>query len=348
MKSLTLDDAGFLFRALELAGRGEGHTRPNPPVGAVIVRDGRVVGEGWHRRCGGDHAEVAAIKDAARRHESLDGSTLYVTLEPCSRPGRVGACTEAIAATGIARVVYAAPDPNPVNRGRARRVLAKAGIECLMPSRRDTERGAWESCRGMKSALAAAKRLIAPFAKHVTTGMPFVTVKLAMSLDGRICDDFGDAKWISSARSRKATGEMRTRVDAIMVGGETVRRDDPSLLSHGRRNDDLIRVVVSRSGNLPKSARIFTDGAPNATLVFRDAQEALAELGRKGVMHVLCEGGLKLATHLADNGLVDNWIAVTAPVVIGSRRVSEALRFELRDDGLLFDGDRMGCYGKPE
>ena len=118
-------DARFMCRALDLARRGCGHTRPNPPVGAVVVKDGKTIGEGWHRKAGGDHAEVAAIKDAARRGaKTLKGATIYVTLEPCSRAGRVGACTDAIVAAGIGRVVYAIPDPNPKNRGRARRVLA--------------------------------------------------------------------------------------------------------------------------------------------------------------------------------------------------------------------------------
>ena len=122
----------FLSRAIELAMRGLGHTRPNPPVGAVIVKGGKIVGEGWHRKAGGDHAEVAAIKDARRRGaKSLSGATIYVTLEPCSRPGRVGACTDAIAASGISKVVYAATDPNPKNRGKAARALAKAGVECV-------------------------------------------------------------------------------------------------------------------------------------------------------------------------------------------------------------------------
>ncbi len=335
---------GHLWQAIELASRGEGHTRPNPPVGAVMVKDGKVIGEGWHRRCGGDHAEVAAIKDAARRGESVKGATLYVTLEPCSKAGRVGACTDAIAAAGVGRVVYAVRDPNPTNRGRAKLVLARAGIECIMPSRPTTAPGEWDSCGGMKTVLEYARRLIAPFAKHVTTGLPYVTVKLAMSLDGKICDDYGDAKWVSSEGSRRSVGWERTRVDAIMVGAETVRHDNPSLLSHNRRNDDLIRVIVSKSGRLPKSAQIFTDGAPNKTLVFRDARQALEELGRMGVMHVLCEGGLKLATSLADAGLVDAWIAVNAPIVIGTRRISDALRFSLYSDGFLCGDDRIGRY----
>ena len=328
---LTRDDATFIRRALELAKRGEGHTRPNPPVGAVIVKNGKVIGEGWHKRAGGDHAEVAAIKDALKKRNCraltsgedaaspLRGATIYVTLEPCSKPGRVGACTDAIIAAGIKRVVYAVADPNPKNRGKAKRALTRHGIAC---ERADAKLDVVHQC----------EELIREFKKHVTTGMPFVTVKLAMSLDGKICDDRGNARWISCEASRKLTGRMREVVDAIMVGAETVRKDNPSLLSHGKRNDDLIRIVVTRSGKLPKNAQIFSDGAPNLTKVFRvgkdakDLKDVLRQLGRMGVMHVLCEGGLNLARSLADAGLVDEWITVLAPVVIGNRAIEKAVR----------------------
>lgn len=303
-------------RAIDLARRGCGHTRPNPDVGAVIVRNGEeIVGEGWHRRAGGDHAEVAALKCAARRGETVAGATMYVTLEPCSKPGRVGACVDAIAAAGIGRVVYGIDDPNPKNRGCARRELARRGVRC----------GRIRATGGMKAEL---ERLVAPFTKLVTTGLPFVTVKIAMSLDGRICDREGGARWISSAKSRAETGRMRAAFDAIMVGAETVRRDNPSLLPKGKSNPDLVRVVVSRSGNIPRNAKLFTDGA-NETLVFSDAAEALRELGRRGMKHVLCEGGLSLAVSLAEAGLVDEWLTVLAPVVIGTRRIEDALRASL-------------------
>ena len=337
-----------LGRALALAEKGEGHTRPNPPVGAVIVRNGVILGEGWHRRAGANHAETAAIADARRRGNDIRGATIYVTLEPCSKPGRVGACTDAIVAAGIGRVVFAVPDPNPTNRGRARRVLAKAGVDCrclatdrsVMRRDQPTNDAAW-----LRDLVKAAQQLIAPFAKHVKTGLPFVTVKLAMSLDGKICDDFGNARWVSSAASRRLTGEYRTRIDAIMVGAETVRKDNPSLLPHGSRNDDLIRVVVSRSGRLPKTAQVFTDGK-NATLVYRDAKKALEDLGRRGCLHVLCEGGLELARSLADQGLVDAWHLITAPIVIGSRPIAEACRFKVESAGFSDPaaGDRDALY----
>lgn len=309
-----MTDYDYLFRALKLAERGLGHTRPNPAVGAVIVKDGKIIGEGWHKRAGKDHAEVVAIKNVVRRcgAEALRGSTVYVTLEPCSKPGRVGACTDAIAAAGISKVVYAVPDPNPKNRGKAKRVLAKSGISCVL-------------FKGDSGLVRACGRLIAGFRKHVLTALPFVTVKIAMSLDGRICDDWGDSDWISSAASRTLTNRMRSRVDAIMVGAQTVRKDNPSLLARVKPNKDLIRVVISRSGNLPEDAQIFTDGK-NPTLVFDDAQKALRELGKMGITSVLCEGGLTLARSLAEAGLVDEWLTVLSPVHIGSRRISKAIR----------------------
>ena len=310
-------------RAIALAWRSAGHTRPNPPVGAVVVKGGRIIGEGRHRRCGGDHAEVAALKACT---SSPKGAAVYVTLEPCSKPGRVGACCDALIAAGVKRVTWACADPNPTNRGKAARILRRAGIE--------TAHGLFED---------EAAPLIRPFAKHVTTGLPYVTVKLAMSLDGKICDDFGNARWISSERSRRFTGKMREHVDAIMVGAETVRKDNPSLLCHTRRNDDLWRVVVSRSGKLPRGAQVFTDAAKDRTLVFRDATEAVRELGRRGFMHVLCEGGLGLARSLAAAELVDKWITVLAPVVIGSGPLAKASRFVAGDLIVGYSREDLPC-----
>jgi len=326
MNDLRKQDVDFMRCACGLAVRGFGHTRPNPAVGAVVVRKGVIVGRGWHKKCGGDHAEVDAIRNARRRKHDTRGATIYVTLEPCSKAGRVGACTDAIAAAGIKRVVYAVADPNPKNRGKAKRALAKHGIAC-------------ELFTGDKALAAECRRLILDFRKHVLTGLPYVTVKLAMSLDGKICDNWGDSNWISCVASRDRTNEMRSRVDAIMVGAETVRKDNPSLLARLRPNKDLIRVVISKSGKLPKTAQVFTDGK-NQTLVFDDARKAIRELGKMGVMSVLCEGGLKLATSLADAGMVDEWLTVMAPVYIGSLRISKAIRgTAFRDKRLHVEGD---------
>ena len=308
-----------------LAVKGEGRTRPNPPVGAVIVKGGSIVGRGYHRRAGGNHAETAAL---ANCKTSPRGATMYVTLEPCSRPGRVGACTDAIIAAKIRKVVYGMPDPNPKNHGLAKRILAKAGIECVDFSEE----------YGKSDACLAIRRMMAPFAKHATTGLPFVTVKIAMSLDGMTCDRFGDARWISSAASRAATGDLRRCCDAVMVGAETIRKDDPSLLWHEGENRDLVRVVVSKSGRLPKRAKIFTDGK-NPTLVFSSPREAMEKLGKAGFLHVLCEGGLSLARSMAEQGFVDRWISVVSPVVIGSRHIAEAFRFPGGTDSFAVYGE---------
>lgn len=338
--SPTIDETRFMVRALVLASRSRGHTRPNPPVGAVVVKAGRILGEGRHVRCGKDHAEVAALRCVQRRGGETRGATVYVTLEPCSRPGRVGACCEALIAAHVAKVVWAIPDPNPKNANRATRVLRRAGIE--------TECWAQARVADKRQCAEAARRLIAPFAKHVVTGLPYVTVKLAMSLDGKICDERGEAKWISSAAARRETGRLREVVDVILVGAETVRRDNPSLLSHGRRNDDLFRAVATRSGRLPRASQIFTDAARARTLVFQvgtgngeretgngewgtvvpvpDLKAMLQNLGDRGFLHVLCEGGLELARALAHEGLVDEWLTVLAPKVIGHGRLAAAVR----------------------
>ncbi|MGN0848009.1 MAG: bifunctional diaminohydroxyphosphoribosylaminopyrimidine deaminase/5-amino-6-(5-phosphoribosylamino)uracil reductase RibD [Kiritimatiellia bacterium] len=308
----------FMRRAWRLAAKSCGHTRPNPPVGAVVVKGGRIVGEGRHRVCGGDHAEAAALK--ACRRVSPKGATVYCTLEPCSKPGRVGACCDALIAAGVGRVEWACPDPNPKNRGKAARVLRRAGIEtaCWAQSRVAARR---------EMARAIWAETLRPFAKHVTTGLPYVTVKLAMSLDGRICDDEGRARWISGRESLRETATWRERADVVMVGAGTVRADNPSLLCHTRRNDDLWRAVVSASGRLPKTAQVFTDDAKGRTLVYRDAVEAVRDLGRRGFMSVLCEGGLGLARALAAADLVDEWVTILCPIVIGGRPLAEARRF---------------------
>lgn len=321
----------FMERAWRLAEKSCGHTRPNPPVGAVVVRNGCIIGEGRHKVCGGDHAEAAALKDARRRLTSsrsqplnrlniLNASTVYCTLEPCSKPGRVGACCDALIAAGVKRVVWACPDPNPKNRGKAARVLRRAGIETAcwaqsrVPARLKMARDIWATT-------------LRPFAKHVTTGLPWVTVKLAMSLDGKICDNEGRSQWISGRESLRETATWRESVDVMMVGAETVRKDNPSLLCHTKRNDDLWRAVVSCSGRLPKNAQIFTDAARARTLVYRDPVEAVKDLGARGFMSVLCEGGLGLARALADADLVDEWVTILCPIVIGNLPLVQARRF---------------------
>ena len=335
-------DAFFMTEALSLAENGLGRTRPNPSVGAVVVKGGKIVGRGWHKRVGDAHAEVEALRDAGIRAK---GATVYVSLEPCSRPGRVGACTDALAAAGVARVVYAVTDPNPRNAGRARAELAASGVAC-------------ERLRAPRELLDKAERLIRGFSKVFAPGpkqgLPFVTVKIAMSLDGRICDGEGNAKWISSAAARAKTGALRNKVDAVMVGAETLRRDNPSLLCRQGDNPNLLRLVVTTSARgFDRNWQVFSDDARHRTFILcvgrsvvprslrdweRDGEGAIGGViaaksledglrafsDRTGALEILCEGGMKLAVSLAEAGLVDEWITVLAPKVVGTRRIDDA------------------------
>jgi len=318
-------------RALSLAARGEGHTRPNPPVGAVVVSGGRKVGEGYHAKAGGPHAERVALEQAGK---TAQGATLYVTLEPCSTAGRTGPCTTAIRDARIKRVVAAVRDPNPLHAGRGLRLLKRAGIE--------VQEGV---------CAQAAERLVAPFRKWITTGLPYVTLKMAMTLDGRIADAAGRSRWISGPASRRIVQQLRKRADAVMVGSGTAVEDDPSLLSRARGAGESLRIIVDSRGKTPGDARALTDGHPERTIiattarcsasrqrVYEDAgaevlrlpaaggrvslPSLLRRLGKRGLLHVVCEGGAQLAYGLTAAGLVDEYVFFVAPKMLGS---SEAL-----------------------
>lgn len=289
----------FMQRALALAKRGEGLTRPNPPVGAVLVQNGQIIAEGFHKKAGLDHAERACLKNLKSKAQSLRSSTLYVTLEPCSTTGRTPPCTDLIIERGIRRVVIGCKDPNPAHAGRGIRILRRAGVEVSTGI-----------CR------AEAEALIAPFAKRILTGMPYVTLKLASTLDGRIADASGKSKWITGPQARAKVQELRRSADAIMVGAGTVRADDPSLLPRPAKGRAPWRVIVG--SNIPKGSKVLTDEASDRTLVRGGSiQEILKELGDLGVMHVLCEGGGELAGSLVRAGLVDEFALFIAPALLG-------------------------------
>ena len=317
-------DEQWLRRALALARRGEGLTRPNPPVGAVIVAGGKKAGEGWHRMAGGPHAEIVALLAAGGRAR---GATLYVTLEPCSTWGRTPPCTDAILAAGLARVVVGATDPNPRHAGRGITLLRQKGV--LVTT---------DICR------AAAEALIEPFAMHQRTGRPYVTLKLAQTLDGRIADARGSSRWITSPESRAQVQALRRRVDAIMVGAATVRADNPRLLPRPDAGRCPWRVVVTASGELPPRCHVLTDEQAERTILATTAAGArrlarvktaariwifsargkkldlveLAErLGAAGCLHVLCEGGGRLAAELLRAKLVDEFHIFIAPRMLG-------------------------------
>ena len=319
-------DERFMRRALALACRGLGKTSPNPAVGAVLVRSGRVIGEGWHRRAGGPHAEVFALRGV----KNSRGATLYVTMEPCCTWGKTPPCTDAIIAAGVKRVVVAALDPNPKHDGRGLKVLRRAGIR-------------------VESGLLAEEATVMnkAFNKWVTTGIPFVTAKAAMSLDGKIATRTGDSKWITSKAARRVAHAMRAQVDAVMVGANTVIRDDPQLtVRHGVHGKQPWRVVVDARGRTPTTAKLYSVTHRRRTLVLTtklapvrwrrhlallgidvvvvnksvgrvDLQAALRVLGEIDVSSVLVEGGGELLGSFFDARMVDEVALFYAPVVIG-------------------------------
>jgi len=301
------DDARWMRLALEQGRRGVGLTSPNPPVGAVVVADGERLGQGWHQRAGKPHAEIEALRDAAARHpQRLRGATIYVTLEPCSTHGRTGPCTEALIAAGLGRVVWGARDPNPGHAGRAETLLREAGLSVTT---------------GVLEAECAA--LIRPFAKWITTGLPWVIAKAATSLDGRLTRPAGEGPWLTSEAARAHGRSLRRRVDAILVGAETVRQDDPQLTLRDSADSDRPqpwRVVLSRSGQLPATARLFTDAHRERTLILPgpDLRTALLELGRRGVTTVLIEGGGQVLGQAFARRLVDEVHWYLAPRLCGA------------------------------
>lgn len=323
---MNTEDTTWMAEALRLARLGEGLTRPNPPVGAVVVKQGKIIGRGYHRKAGGPHAEVYALRQAGAKAR---GATLYVTLEPCSTFGRTPPCTGAIIRAGIGKVVVAVSDPNPRHAGRGVKLLRRAGIEVV-------------SGPGAGEALA----LLAPFASSMTRRRPWLTLKLAESLDGRIADAAGRSKWISGPEARKVVQGLRRRADAVMVGAGTVVKDDPSLLPRPARGRKPWRIVVDAAGRVPVDSRVFSDASAQQTILAttrrcparRQAQYGaggakvlvlpvagrgvslpalLKSLHGLGVLHVLCEGGGELAASLVRARLVDELVLFVAPVIVG-------------------------------
>lgn len=315
-------------RALALARRAAGRTSPNPLVGAVVVRDGRVVGEGYHRKAGTPHAEVHALRAAGALAQ---GATLYVTLEPCDHHGRTPPCTEAILAAGIRRVVTATIDPNPLVAGRGLERLRRAGVEVVTGVLEDE-----------------ARELNEAFFKYITAGRPLVTYKYAMTLDGKAAARTGASRWISGPAARRLVHRLRAQADAVLVGVGTILADDPELTVRDARGRDPVRVVVDSLLRTPPTARVVAaaarSGAPTwiattpaapaerraalqaagaevLVLPARDGRVDLAalmaELGRREVTSVLLEGGPTLAAAALDAGLIDRVAAFVCPLLLG-------------------------------
>jgi diaminohydroxyphosphoribosylaminopyrimidine deaminase / 5-amino-6-(5-phosphoribosylamino)uracil reductase len=287
--------------ALAEARRGIGRASPNPAVGAVLVRGQRVISRGYHRASGLPHAEIECLTAAPRG--SLRSAALYVTLEPCSTIGRTPPCTEAIVRTGVGRVVIGATDPNPLHGGRGIDQLRASGIEVTT------------------GVLAAeCSRLNEAFNKWIVTGKPFVIAKCGMSLDGRLTRAPNEGRWLTGPVARRHAMQLRAQVDAILIGAETLRRDDPRLTSRGVRGArQPWRVVLSRSGKLPLTAHLFADRFAARTLVYRNKalRQVLADLGRREITSVLIEGGGNVLGQAFDARLVDKVQFYLAPVFTG-------------------------------
>lgn len=303
--------------ALAEARKGVGRTAPNPPVGAVVVRDGRLLGAGWHRAAGLPHAEREALAAALRYYgrEEVRGATVYVTLEPCCSYGRTPPCTDALIEAGVARVVYGCTDHDPRHFGRADSILAEAGIEVVPGVCAD-----------------AVAPLLRPFFKVRETGLPWVIWKCAMSLDGRLTRPAGEGQWLTGEGARRDVQGLRAEVDAILTSGETVRCDRPALtirvpeLLEGRPQPWRV-VLTGNPASLPADAPLFTDEWRFRTLVRSGADLAgvlrgLAE--DQGVLSVMVEAGGRLSASLFAAGLIDEVVVYVAPLVCGGPKAAVA------------------------
>ncbi len=319
-----------MARALELAARARGRTKPNPMVGAVVVAEGRIVGEGFHARAGEPHAEAVALAAAG---SAARGADLYVTLEPCAHQGRTPPCAEAVVGAGVARVFAAMQDPTPLVSGRGFARLREAGIALRV---------------GLLGTEAA--RLNEVYCRHVTSGLPHVTLKIGMSLDGKTATRTGDARWITGEASRRKVHELRDVVDAVLVGIGTILADDPDLTTRLPEGEchHPDRVIVDTHLRIPNKARVLADRGRGRTILLAgkhapaerarelqqlgatvlhapgdqrriDLASAMAQLAQLGITSVLIEGGSEIAASSIESGIVDKLIFFIAPLLIGGR-----------------------------
>jgi diaminohydroxyphosphoribosylaminopyrimidine deaminase / 5-amino-6-(5-phosphoribosylamino)uracil reductase len=324
---MTDNDALYMRQALKLARRGLGKASPNPMVGAVIVKDGRVIARGYHHRFGGDHAEVDALKHAA---EDVAGSTLYVTLEPCRHFGKTPPCTDAIIKNKIARVVIGMLDPDPKMRGESVKLLHQKGIETIVGVLVD-------ECLALNES----------YIKHRTTGLPYVTLKWAQTLDGRIASANGSSHWVSSPESQKLAHQLRATHDAILAGIGNILKDNPELTTRLVRGRNPVRIILDSKLRIPLDAKVLTgqDKAKTIIVTTPDAnKERLSALGKRGIevltispdpsgkvdlkrllkalgkrdiSSLLVEGGGAVHTSFLRLGLADKLVAIIAPKILG-------------------------------
>ena len=291
----------FMRAALVEADKGLGTTSPNPAVGAVLVCRNRIMARGHHRKAGGDHAEIDCLRKLPDPIPA--NAVLYVTLEPCSTRGRTAPCANYIVERGVRRVVIGAVDPNPKHQGRAIGILRDAGID-VSPGILEDE----------------CARLNEAFNKWIVTGEPFVIAKCGMSLDGYLTRPAGESRWLTSESSRSHAHGLRMLIDAIIVGAETIRRDNPRLtVRKGPRRTQPWRVILTKSGRLPQSANVFRDSKRDRTLVYRNQslRAVLRDLGRREITSVLIEGGGDVLSQALDQKLIDKVQIYIAPIFTG-------------------------------
>lgn len=319
-----MNDAAGMALALEMSRRAMGHTAPNPGVGAVIVNDGEVVGQGWTRPPGGDHAEVVAIEDARHRGHDLTGATMYVTLEPCCHWGRTPPCTDAILSAGIRRVVVGVVDPYPPMQGKSLQLLRDAGVEVVLGVRDDESRAT-----------------MLGFLRVTEGGIPEVSIKAAMTLDGHIATASGESQWITGEAARRHAHVLRDRHDAVLVGRGTLEADDPRLTCRLEDGHHPVPVVLDTELSIATDRRVLQGPRRAVVICAEDAPEreipadvvrvprgpggvaieaAMRALGERGLHRVLVEGGGSVHRSLLDAGLVDHVYVYVAPKVLPGGR----------------------------
>jgi diaminohydroxyphosphoribosylaminopyrimidine deaminase/5-amino-6-(5-phosphoribosylamino)uracil reductase len=349
---LTSTDQGHLQRALELAERGRGRVSPNPLVGAVVVSDGQVIGEGFHAQLGDLHAERAALADCGNRGEDPAGATMYVTLEPCAHEGRQPPCVEAILEAGIGRVVIASDDPSEKAAGRGPGILRDGGVEVAFATGAEA---------------TAARRLNQPFRKHARTGLPLVVLKMAMSLDGQTTTAPDDSPWISGPESRELVHRWRAESDAIAVGIGTALADDPLLTARIEGARQPLRVIFDSQARLPLKSQLLQtlDQAPVLVVAAPDTpsdhiaalkdagaeillsnglEPTLRELGARNITSLFLEGGKTLATSFLSSDSIDESRTFIAPMLLGRqptppRRVGGTVGGTIPEEALATGSD---------